>query len=88
MTLAKNPVMFVVEAGAALTTVLLLRELATGEAGIGLSDADRALAVVHGAVRELRGSDGGSARQSAGRQLAQNQDRYHGASVLTSNGGD
>src|SRR5271168_2215467 len=34
VTLAKNPVIFVVEAGAALTTVFLLRDLFTGAAGI------------------------------------------------------
>ena len=32
-TLAKNPVMFVVEVGAALTTILMLRTLASGAAG-------------------------------------------------------
>src|ERR1700691_2324609 len=35
VTLAKNPVMFVVEVGAALTTVLMFRTLATGAAGFG-----------------------------------------------------
>ncbi len=34
-TLAKNPVMFVVEVGAALTTVFVLRDLVTGAAGTG-----------------------------------------------------
>ncbi|MES1260938.1 MAG: potassium-transporting ATPase subunit B, partial [Acidobacteriota bacterium] len=34
VTLAKNPVMFVVEIGAALTTALLLKTLATGAAGV------------------------------------------------------
>ncbi len=33
--MVKNPVMFVVEVGAVLTTVLLVRDLATGAAGIG-----------------------------------------------------
>ena len=37
VTLMKNPVMFVVEAGAALTTVLLIRDLFTGGPGIGFS---------------------------------------------------
>jgi K+-transporting ATPase ATPase B chain len=36
-TMVKNPVMFVVEAGAALTTALLVRDIATGAAGIGFS---------------------------------------------------
>src|ERR1700746_556571 len=35
VTLLKNPVMFVVEAGAALTTVFLLRDLFTGGAQLG-----------------------------------------------------
>jgi potassium-transporting ATPase ATP-binding subunit len=34
ITLVKNPVMFVVEVGAALTTLILLRDLFTGAAGI------------------------------------------------------
>src|SRR4051794_23763924 len=33
-TLAKNPVMFVVEVGAALTTLLLIKTIATGASGI------------------------------------------------------
>jgi K+-transporting ATPase ATPase B chain len=35
VTLVKNPVMFVVEAGAALTTLLLIRDIFAGGAGIG-----------------------------------------------------
>jgi K+-transporting ATPase ATPase B chain len=35
VTLMKNPVMFVVEVGAAITTVLLIRDMFTGGAGIG-----------------------------------------------------
>jgi len=35
VTLLKNPVMFVVEVGAAITTILLIRDLFTGGAGIG-----------------------------------------------------
>jgi K+-transporting ATPase ATPase B chain len=37
VTLLKNPVMFVVEAGAALTTVLLIRDAFTGAGGNGLT---------------------------------------------------
>jgi len=37
LSLAKNPVMFVVEVGAALTTVFLVRDLITGAPGIGFS---------------------------------------------------
>src|SRR5579872_7359800 len=36
-TLAKNPVMFVVEVGAAVTTILLARDLFTGAAGVGFT---------------------------------------------------
>src|SRR6185437_15733179 len=35
VTLLKNPVMFVVEAGATLTTVFLIRDLCTGATGMG-----------------------------------------------------
>src|SRR2546426_8690742 len=35
VTLMKNPVMFVVEVGAALTTVYLVRDIFTGAGGIG-----------------------------------------------------
>src|SRR5579871_6538538 len=37
VTLMKNPVMFVVEVGAALTTVFLLRDIFTGASGIGFT---------------------------------------------------
>ncbi len=37
VTLLKNPVMFVVEAGAALTTVFLIRDMFIGAGGIGFS---------------------------------------------------
>src|SRR5260370_26835010 len=37
ITLAKNPVMFVVEVGAALTTVFLIRDIFTGAGGLGFS---------------------------------------------------
>jgi len=37
ITLLKNPVMFVVEVGAALTTIFLIRDMLIGAAGIGFS---------------------------------------------------
>jgi len=37
MTVIKNPVMFVVEVGAAITTVFLIRDIATGAGGIGFT---------------------------------------------------
>src|SRR6267154_425345 len=36
-TLVNNPVMFVVEVGAALTTVFLIRDIFTGAGGVGFS---------------------------------------------------
>src|SRR5450755_5021674 len=35
LTLMKNPVMFVVEVGAAITTILLARDIFTGATGLG-----------------------------------------------------
>src|SRR5271163_1740321 len=37
VTLAKNPVIFVVEVGAAVTTIFLARDLVTGAAGTGFT---------------------------------------------------
>src|SRR5215467_13246185 len=37
VTLLKNPVMFVVEVGAALTTVFLIRDMVIGAPGVGFS---------------------------------------------------
>jgi potassium-transporting ATPase ATP-binding subunit len=37
ITLSKNPVMFVVEVGAALTTLFLIRDIATGAGGVGFT---------------------------------------------------
>ena len=74
---AKNPVMFVVEVGAALTTVFVIKDARrrrTGRAGV--QHPDRAVAVVYGAVRQFRRGHGGSARQGPGRRAAQDQDRH------------
>ena len=49
----KNPVMFVVEIVAALTTVIFLRDLVTGGRGARLHLPDHPVAVVHGAVRQF-----------------------------------
>ncbi len=67
VSLMKNPVMFVVEVGAALTTILLVKTLVTGAAGLRLPSADLPVALVHRAVRQLRRSHGGRPRQSPGR---------------------
>ena len=79
---AKNPVMFVVEVGAALTTVFVINDAVTGAGGICFRRSDRSVAVVHRAVRQLRRGDGGGARQGAGRHAAQDQDRHAGAKRL------
>ena len=73
VTLAKNPVIFVVEVGAALTTIFLVRDLFTGAERHSVLRSDRAVAVVHRAVRQLRRSHGRGARQSASRYAAENQ---------------
>ena len=76
----KNPVMFVVEVGAAMTTVLAVaRPRHRAQPSARLHLPDHALAVVHGAVRQFRRSHGGRPRQSAGRHAAQDQDRNHRA---------
>ena len=65
-----NPVMFVVEVGSVVTTVLLIRD-DSPPGRVRLQPADHALAVVHGAVRELRRSHGRRPRQGPGRHAAQ-----------------
>ena len=73
-----NPVMFVTEVGALITTVLLF----TGGQGasVRFPPPDHSLALVHRALRELRRGDGGRPRQGAGRDAAQSEDRDEGKS--------
>ena len=66
----KNPVMFVVEIVAALTTVIFIRDWVNGGEHLRLHLPDHRLAVVHRSVRELRRSRGGGPRQGAGREPA------------------
>ena len=71
-----NPVMFVVEVGASSTTVLFVRDSSRGGASRRASTFQIvALALVHGAVRQLRRGDGRGARQGAGRRAAQDAHR-------------
>ena len=71
-TMARNPVMFVVEIGSVLTTILFLRDLGVVDgARERLRRAGRRLAVVHRAVRQLRRGDGRGPGQGAGRHAAQ-----------------
>ena len=69
-TLIKNPVMFVVEVVAVLTTIILLRDLVHRRRESRLHVPDRPVAVVHGAVRQLLRSRGRRPRQGAGRCAA------------------
>ena len=74
-TMAKNPVMFVVEVGSVLTTVRFALGRRGGPAGPRLRAADHVLALAHRALRQLRRGDGRGARQGAGRHAAQGADR-------------
>ena len=72
--LMKNPVMFVVEVVAALTTVIFLRDLADRRRAPRLHLPDHRLAVDHGAVRQFRRGGGRGPRQGAGRSLRQTRE--------------
>ena len=75
---AKNPVMFVVEVGSILTTLLILRDIAAGQhRQPAVYRAGHVVALVHGVVRQLRGSDGRRSRQGPGRHASQSEDRNH-----------
>ncbi len=58
--------MFVVLVGAVLVTLLLVRDIAAARRR-PVRPPDRALALVHAPLRQLRRGDGGGARQGAGR---------------------
>ena len=77
-SMIRNPVMFVVEIVAALTTILFIRDLVTGAGGLGLLVSDQSVALVHGAVRQFRGSRRRRPWQSASRVAAASQDRDRG----------
>ena len=74
----RNPVMFVVEIVAALTTVIFLRDLVDRRRRPRLHLPDHPLAVVHGAVRQFRRSGRRRPRQGAGRIAAQDPHREPG----------
>ena len=82
-TMIKNPVMFVVEVGALLTTVQLGVECCAPRRTVRLWIADHAVAVVYGAVRQFRGSHGRRPRQGAGRHVAQIARGNRGASLAS-----
>ena len=72
--MVRNPVMFVVLVGSVLTTRRPGPRHRAGAWRRRLHAADRALALVHGALRQLRRGDGRGARQGAGRDAAQGAD--------------
>ena len=71
----KNPVMFVVEVGAVLTTVLLVRDVDRRPPGIGFELQITLWLWADRPVRQLRRGDGRGPRQGAGRHAAQDADR-------------
>ena len=77
----KNPVMFLVEVGALLTTLLLFRDCRTRR--LSLPDPDHVLALGHGALRELRRSGGRGTRESAGGRAAEGEDGHDRAARST-----
>ena len=52
-TMMRNPVMFVVEVGSVITSVLLFKDLARTQRGLCFRSPDYAVAVVHRAFRKL-----------------------------------
>ena len=71
----KNPVMFIVEVGSLLTTIVFVQELAGRHRPAALHRPGRLLAVVHRALRQLRRGDGRRPRQGPGRHPAQDAHR-------------
>ena len=75
----RNPVMFVVYVGSILTTFLYFQALGgKGEAPAGFILAVTLVAVVHGAVRQLRRGGGRRPQQGAGGGAARGQARRRG----------
>ncbi len=75
--MAKNPVMFVVEVGSVLTTILFFRDLGKDTASQNwFAGLVAAVALVHRAVRQLRRGHGRGAGQGPGRHPAQGPGRH------------
>ena len=75
--MTRNPVMFVVEIGSVLTTLLLLRDLGSVDRRRApLRRAGGGLALVHRAVRQLRRGDGRGPGQGPGRLAPQDPLRH------------
>ena len=79
-TMVRNPVMFIVEVGSVLTTVLFFRDLGSSDRQRErVRRPGRRVAVVHRAVRQLRRGDGRGPGQGAGGDAAQDPGRDGGA---------
>ncbi len=70
LKLARNPVMFIVEVGSVVTTYYFFKNLITGDGPAGLHRAGLPVALVHGALRQLRRSAGGRPGPGPGRDPA------------------
>ena len=75
-TLFRNPVIFIVELGSVITTVIFVRDLFGGDDARAalVHRHDRVLALADGAVRELRRGDRRGPRQGAGERAARHAD--------------
>ena len=69
----RNPVMFIVEAGSLITTVIWIRELTSGTGEPWFSGQVTFWLWFTVTVREFCGSDGRRAREGAGRNIAEDQ---------------
>ena len=77
-TLMRNPVMFVVEVVAAVTTILFVRDLLGGTGHPGVRWPYLSMAVVHRTLRQFRRGHGRRTRQGSGGHPATHQDGGHG----------
>ena len=77
VTLMKNPVMFVVEVGAALTTVFVARDIAVGAAGIGFGIQIALWLWFTVLFANFAEAYGRSSRQGSGGYAPQNQIRHY-----------
>ena len=77
--MARNPVMFIVEVGSVLTTILFIRDFGDAiDAGERVRRPRRGVPLVHRAVRQLRRGDGRGPRQGPSGDAAQDAQRDHG----------
>ncbi len=81
--MVRNPVMFVVEIGSVLTTVLFFTELSSSSHNENVfAGTRRGVALVHRAVRQLRRGGGRGAGQGPGRHAARGPPGHRRARAL------